>query len=104
MLNRLTFGPTAESLHRLAEIGPAGWIEEQLAPDPAQWRLRPLDMIRMDPPELIELGDKLFDDIDPSPVLDQLRRATLIRQVHSRRQLYETMVDQQGGLLVPEGR
>jgi len=97
-LNRLTFGPRPSDRARAAEISLNGWIEEQLAPEliddaPAMWQLRRFKTLDMDANELFEEGNKLFDDLDKSLVINELRQATLIRQVYSPRQLYEVMVE-----------
>jgi hypothetical protein len=97
-LNRLTFGPRLAERQRVAEIGLAGWIEEQLAPEtlddgPAGWRLRSFDTLRMSPDDLATLSNRLFDDLDTTTVPNELRQATLVRQVYSRRQLYELLVE-----------
>lgn len=97
-LNRLTFGPRLSDRAHAAEIGLAAWIEEQLAPEaidnsPADWRLQKFKTLDMDANELYEVGNKLFDDLDKTPVIDELRQATLIRQVYSPRQLNEVMVE-----------
>lgn len=97
-LSRLTFGPRGEERARVAEIGLNAWIEEQLAPDSiddasAFWRLRRFRTLDMGANEIYEVGNKLFDDLDKTPVVDELRQATLTRQIYSRRQLYEVMVE-----------
>jgi uncharacterized protein (DUF1800 family) len=69
-----------------------------LAPDliddgPADWRLRNFDTLRMAASDLAERSSKLFDTVDRLSVPNELRQATLVRQVYSRRQLYEAMVE-----------
>ncbi len=96
-LNRLTFGPRPEELARAAEIGLAGWIEEQLAPetladDGTDLQLRRFPTLTRAAHELHAWSDKLFDDQDRATVPAELRQATLLRQVYSRRQLYEVVV------------
>ena len=98
LLNRLTFGPRLAERARVAEIGAAAWIEEQLAPaalddGPADWRLRRFETLNMKSQDLAGLGDLLFDSVDALTVPDELRQATLLRQVYSRRQLYEVLVE-----------
>ena len=98
LLNRLTFGPRTDERWRLAEIGWQAWVEEQLSPeeieDPvSDLRLRGFNTLSMGANDLFDLSDKLFDDQDRLSVPDELRHATLIRQVYSRRQLYERMVE-----------
>jgi uncharacterized protein (DUF1800 family) len=97
-LNRLTFGPRSEELARAAEIGLAGWIEEQLAPEriddtPCDLRVSPLDTLRLKASDLFDLSSKLFANQDRQMAPQELRSATLIRQIYSRRQLFERMVE-----------
>jgi uncharacterized protein (DUF1800 family) len=98
LLKRLTFGPRAEERWRAAEIGWQAWIEAQLSPDgidaPAcDLRLRGFNTLTMGPSDLYDLSDRLFDDQDRLSVPDELRRSALIRQVYSRRQLFERLVE-----------
>jgi hypothetical protein len=97
-LRRLTFGPRLAERQRVAEIGLAGWIEEQLAPEalddgPAEWRLRQFDTLSMSADDLATLSNRLFDNLDTNLVPNELRQATLVRQVYTRRQLHEMLVD-----------
>ncbi len=97
-LSRLTFGPRIAERWRVAEIGLAGWIEEQLAPEtlddgPTDWRLRRFETLGMSSDDLATLSNRLFDDLDTTTVPNELRQATLVRQVYSRRQLYELLVE-----------
>ncbi len=97
-LNRLTYGPRPDELARATEIGLAAWIEEQLAPNRlddtvADLQLTRLSLWPLDANALRDLSDRLFDDVDLDLVPGELRRATLLRQVHSRRQLYERVVE-----------
>jgi uncharacterized protein (DUF1800 family) len=97
-LSRLTFGPRADERARAAEIGLAAWIEEQLAPETiddfgTNLQLRRFPTLTMKAHELHDWSDKLFDDQDRAMAPDELRQATLLRQVYSRRQLYEVMAE-----------
>lgn len=97
-LNRLTFGPRAQELDQAATIGLEGWIEQQLSPDeiddlPVDLLLRRFGTLNLDSDQLADLSDKLIDDVDRVSVPAELQQATLIRQVYSRRQLVELMVD-----------
>jgi uncharacterized protein (DUF1800 family) len=97
-LSRLTFGPSMDERDLAAEIGLKAWIEEQLASEkidnsPAAWRIRRLDVLELSAGQLRDRADKLFDDYDASLVVDDFRQATLLRQIFSRRQLYEVMVE-----------
>ena len=88
-LNRLTYGPNPASFKRAQEIGLAGWIEEQLAPatiedGAAELLLRPFEALDMEANALEAKGRE--------DVIGQLRAASLLRQVYSKRQLYERMV------------
>jgi uncharacterized protein (DUF1800 family) len=47
----------------------------------------------MSPDDLASLSNRLFDEVDTATVPNELRQATLVRQVYSRRQLYERMVE-----------
>ncbi len=97
-LNRVTFGPNTQERGRVEEIGIQAWIEEQLAPEGmddigAELRLRRFSTLDMSAADLAAVSDKLFDSVDRFTIPDQLRKATLIRQVYSRRQLLELMVE-----------
>lgn len=97
-LSRLTFGPRPEERARVAEIGLAGWIEEQLAFDSIDdtslhWRLQNFETLTLSATELLDWSEGLFDDVDQQSVPRELARASLIRQTYSRRQLYEVMVE-----------
>jgi uncharacterized protein (DUF1800 family) len=97
-LNRMTFGPRVEERLRAAEIGLPAWIEAQLAPQTiddggTDFLLSGFRTLKMRANELHDWSDKLFDDVDLTSVPNELRRATLLRQLYSRRQLYEVMVE-----------
>ena len=97
-LNRLTFGARPDERESASQIGLAGWIEEQLAPEGiedrrCELRLRAFDTLRLSASDLADLSDKLFDNVDRQSVPDELRQATLVRQVYSRRQLFEGLVE-----------
>ncbi len=97
-LNRLTFGPRRSEQIYVREIGLPGWIEEQLAPEaiddgPLDWRLRPYEILNQSADDLYTRGERLFDGFDSKPIIEDLAAVTLLRQVYSRRQLYEVMVN-----------
>ncbi len=92
LLNRITFGPRPEERRRLARIGPAAFVEEQLAPETLpdmdfrpRLRVRRLETLHLDLPDLF--------DVEREFVTQELQQATLLRAVYSRRQLYEVMVN-----------
>jgi hypothetical protein len=94
LLNRLTFGPTLEERSRVHEIGIQAWIEEQLAYESiddyaCDLRLSRYDTLNMSAQDLFDLSDKLFDNQDRTLVPNELRQAALMRQVYSKRQLFE---------------
>ncbi len=97
-LNRLTFGPRVEERARFMEIGSQPWIEEQLDVESiddfdCNLLLQPFKSLNMDANELEAISNGLFDDYDRETIPNELRQATLIRQVYSKRQLYELMVE-----------
>lgn len=97
-LNRLSFGPNAEERARFAQIGLMDWIEEQLAPESiddrgCEFRLRNLGTLGMSASDLFDVSDQIFDNVDRLKVPKELRQATLLRQVYSRRQLFEVMAE-----------
>ena len=97
-LNRLTFGPRVEERARFAEIGLQAYIEEQLAFDSlndfdCDLLLNPFKTLNMDANELEGISNQLFENYDRVKVPNELRQATLIRQLYSKRQLYEVMVE-----------
>jgi hypothetical protein len=97
-LNRLGFGPRVEERARFAEIGFHAFIEEQLAFDSisdfdCEILLRPFKTLYMDANEIEAVTNKLFEDYDRELPLNELRQATLLRQIYSERQLYELMVE-----------
>jgi uncharacterized protein (DUF1800 family) len=98
MLNRLTFGPRVEERARFQQVGLAAWIEEQLAFESiddfdCNLLLNPFKSLNMDANELEAISNGLFDDYDRESIPNELRQAALIRQVYSKRQLYELMVE-----------
>lgn len=98
MLNRLTFGPRLEDRACFMEIGLQGWIEEQLAFESikdfeCELRLHPCKTLNMEANELEAISNRLFEDYDRESIPNELRQATLLRQVYSKRQLYELMVE-----------
>ncbi len=89
VLNRLTFGPRPGDYARVAEMGVAAFIEEQLAPEKIDdWRceriVRRLEALDDPAGEMFEYKDK--------HLLEEMSRGALLSAVASRRQLYEVMV------------
>lgn len=97
-LNRLTFGPRVEERARFVEIGLQAYLEEQLAYESindldCEILLSPFKTLKMDANELEGISNQLFDNYDREKAPNELRQATLIRQLYSKRQLYEVMVE-----------
>lgn len=90
-LKRISFGPTLEMIEKAKRIGIDAFIEEQLFPelipdDATDKLMEQFGTFNMTPAERLELDQKAL------PV-QELIAATILRQRHSERQLFETMVD-----------
>ena len=91
VINRLTFGPAPGQHAMVTAMGARNFVEEQLAPaliddGAAERRSRQFEALGAWPAgELLEH--------DPRALLDQLTRDKIHRAHHSRRQLFEVMVD-----------
>ena len=91
VLNRLTFGPRPGDHARVSALGARAFVAAQLAPETiedaaAMRRSRHFEALDAWPAgELLEH--------DPRALLDQLTRDKIQRALHSRRQLFEVMVD-----------
>jgi uncharacterized protein (DUF1800 family) len=97
-LSRLTFGPRVAERVRFREIGLQAWIEEQLDFQSindfdCDLQLNSFKTLAMAANELEAISNELFDGYDRDTIPNELRQATLIRQVYSRRQLYEVMTE-----------
>jgi len=95
-LSRLTFGPRVEERARFQKIGLQAWIEEQLAFESlndfdCDLQLNPFKTLAMDTNELEAISNELFEGYDRETIPNELRQATLMRQVYSKRQLYEVI-------------
>lgn len=95
VLNRLAFGPKPDDYARVCALGSSleeaarAFIEEQLNPGGiddavAEYAVRQFETLKLPLGELFEYQDNLL--------LEELTRATLLRAVESKRQLFETMV------------
>ena len=97
-LNRMTFGPRVEERAHFVNVGLQAWVEEQLAYESiddlgCEIRLVPFKTLTMAANELEAISNQLFDNYDRERIPAELRQATLMRQIYSRRQLYEVMVE-----------
>ncbi|MGH9185602.1 MAG: DUF1800 domain-containing protein, partial [Acidimicrobiales bacterium] len=89
---RASFGPTPELLAELRAAGPQAWLDQQLRP--AEMPDHALDAVLAGFPSLHRSSVELdADGMDPGAAARDLSHATLLRAVHSRRQLYEVTVD-----------
>lgn len=90
LLNRITFGPTAAEIHAVNTLGYDGFLEQQLAAEKiddgdVDGRLFWLSSLGADVGNLAERKSQ--------DVKGELLAATIIRAVHSKRQLFERMVE-----------
>jgi uncharacterized protein (DUF1800 family) len=97
-LNRITFGARFEERARLAGIGLGHYIEEQLDFETINdfaldLQLSPFKTLNMAANEIEAVTNQLFDGYDRQRPINDLRQATFLRQLYSKRQLYEVMVD-----------
>jgi len=97
-LNRITFGARVEERARFAEIGLQNYIEEQLDFETINdfaldLQLSTFKTLNMEANELEGISNQLFDGYDRDKAPNELRQATFLRQLYSKRQLYEVMVE-----------
>ena len=90
LVNRVSFGPRAGDVRRVAKMGAASYIDEQLAAsleeeDVLKLRLHGIEVFGTDAIEM--------RDLQESEVLRQLQKAAFLRAVYSRNQLQERMID-----------
>jgi uncharacterized protein (DUF1800 family) len=89
-LQRATFGPAPGDLDRIRSMGRASWLEEQLHPErvddaPCALLVRRFESLHHRPGDLLEFKRRLAEE--------ELSRAAFLRAVHSRRQLFEVLVE-----------
>jgi hypothetical protein len=90
LLSRAAFGPRPGDLERVGQLGAAAWIEEQLKPEEiddvaCSLRIGGFDTLGMSAGDMYEF--------EKSQIERELQRMTVLRAVHSRRQLFEVMVE-----------
>lgn len=91
LLNRGGYGPRPGDLQRATQLGLTAYLEEQLHPDDiddpaAEVMLRSFTYYNMD-------IDQLLGSDEPQEAATDLIRSTVARQLYSKRQLYEAMVE-----------
>jgi uncharacterized protein (DUF1800 family) len=91
LLQRATYGPASFDIARIAALGMAGWVDEQLQPEtidePLVLQIR-IESLR----DILDADPGLLFDVDDHDAVRTLRQATILRAVYSRRQVYERMV------------
>jgi len=91
LVSRATFGATAVTVEQARRMGSAAWLEQQLAPG----RLPDAES-RLSGFTTLKATDAQNDAVraqDDERLFAELDHATLLRAVHSERQLYEVMCD-----------
>lgn len=92
LLNRMAYGPRPGDVVRVARIGVAAYVDEQLAPDALAeepvltWRLGTLA-------DTLDPDTGLLFDEDDKRLVAALRQSATLRAVYSRRQLQERMTE-----------
>jgi uncharacterized protein (DUF1800 family) len=89
-MQRMTYGPRLDELARAAQDGLPAWIEEQLNPESID---DPAVTLRTRKFDRLNLHANALDGYDARELVGELKTDTLLRQIYSRRQLYEQMVD-----------
>ncbi len=89
LLQRTSFGPAPGDLDRLRAMGRDAYIDRQLRPEkiddaPCTLLVRRFESLHLSAGNLFEFRREVLED--------ELGRATLLRAVHSRRQLFEVLV------------
>ena len=97
LVQRVTFGVTPEELTLARQLGFQGYLERQLNPQSiddsaADALLAPMTTLTMTAPQLYA-GDAADPDNFTNLVVDEQVRSVFVRAVHSKRQLYERMVE-----------
>jgi uncharacterized protein (DUF1800 family) len=91
LLNRASWGPSANEIARMKAMGVDAWIDEQL--DPAGVDDSAVESALASLTTLGMGAQQLRDQRGQKPARNELIAATLYRAVKSRRMLYEVMVD-----------
>jgi uncharacterized protein (DUF1800 family) len=90
-LNRLTFGPAPGDYQRVAKLGVAAFIDEQLAPEKIADGVCDRATARFADLWCEPLGEHYEEDDESlAPIL---RRVTTLRAIYSKRQLFEVMCE-----------
>src|SRR6266550_2805079 len=108
-LNRISFGPTPETVQKVSRAGIRAYLDEQLEPETisdssVDEKIAALKTIRLNSGELFELypppkvakeRGAMTGEMQQAPrfIIYELQQARVLRAVHSQRQLHELMVD-----------
>lgn len=89
LLSRAAFGPRPGDVARVRAIGTQAWIDEQLTPDAIddhllEARVLQFESVNDEPHDLLSVRNQV--------IREHLDRATLLRAVHTKRQLNEVLV------------
>lgn len=93
LLNRAAFGPRPGQIAEVEKMGREKWINRQLdykelSDTTADWRVRRYDTLKLHSSDLLGFAR----GADRDYVMGELARSTLVRAIHSERQLYEVLV------------
>ena len=92
LMNRMAYGPRPGDLARVARLGIAAYVEEQLAP--AALAEEPVLTLRLGTiADILNPDTGLLFDEDDKRLVAALRQSATLRAVYSRRQLQERMVE-----------
>jgi uncharacterized protein (DUF1800 family) len=97
LLNRITYGPRPGEVERVAQIGSAAFLDQQLHPEQIDdtaldARLAQFASLAMSSAELFETYPPKGKP-GPRIIIQELEAAALLRAIFSQRQLFEIMVD-----------
>ena len=92
LLNRVAYGPRPGDVARVARMGVAAYVKEQLAPEALAEE--PLLTLRLGTiADILNPDTGLLFDEDDKRLVAALRQSATLRAVYSRRQLQERMVE-----------
>ena len=92
LLNRMAYGPRPGDVARVARLGVAAYVEEQLAPEALAEE--PVLTLRLGTiADILNPDTGLLFDEDDKRLVAALRQSATLRAVYSRRQLQERMVE-----------
>ena len=90
LLNRAAFGPWPGDVERVRAMGSAAWLDEQLAPELIDDTACSILWRRL---ETLDWSAGNIYEFEKPEVREELVRATMLRAVYSKRQLFETVVE-----------